>query len=218
MIHHVTAPLSEPAGADDSLGEAVGRAQLGDSAAFTALYREVQPRLLRYLTGLVAADAEDVASEAWLQISRDLRTFSGTGDEFRGWCASIARHRALDHLRAARRRPSRAGGDDAAHLATLVAQVDVEGGVVDAEATRLALQLIATLPRDQAEAVLLRVVMDLDVAGTARVLGKREGSVRTLSHRGLRRLAQQLSSPTPTPAYDWMGEFQHTFAPGSNAQ
>src|SRR5664279_4613656 len=80
MIHHVTAPLSEPAGADDSLGEAVGRAQLGDSAAFSVLYREVQPRLLRYLTGLVSADAEDVASEAWLQISRDLRTFTGTGD------------------------------------------------------------------------------------------------------------------------------------------
>ena len=62
MIHHVTAPLSEPAGADDSLGEAVGRAQLGDSAAFTVLYREVQPRLLRYLTGLVSAEGRKLSS------------------------------------------------------------------------------------------------------------------------------------------------------------
>ncbi len=214
MLQHMTMPAP-----DDPLAAAVVLAQAGDSAAFTEAYRAVQPRLLRFLVGLVGADAEDVASETWLHITRDLGSFSGTGDEFRGWCATIARHRALDHLRAARRRPARTGADETAHLLGLVAAVDVEQGIVDAEATQTALRIIAMLHRDQAEVVLLRVVMDLDVAATAKVLGKREGAVRTLSHRGLRRLAELLTAtPIQAPAYDWMGEFRHVVASDRNAR
>ncbi|MEU5832036.1 RNA polymerase sigma factor, partial [Micromonospora tulbaghiae] len=86
------------------LNEAVAGAQAGDEEAFRFLYRSLQPALLRYLTALVGADAEDVASEAWLQISRDLPSF--TGGEFRAWVVTIARNRAMDHLRRQRRRPS----------------------------------------------------------------------------------------------------------------
>ncbi len=56
----------------------VRAAQNGDEDAFRQLYRLQQPALLRYLRVLVGEDAEDVASEAWLQIARDLRGFSGT--------------------------------------------------------------------------------------------------------------------------------------------
>jgi len=55
--------------------------------------------------------------------------------------------------------------------------------------TRWALDVISTLPPDQAEAVMLRVVAGLDVAQTAQVLGKRPGAVRVAAMRGLRRLA-----------------------------
>ena len=92
-----------PGGAD--LAGAVGRAQDGDPEAFRALYRDTQPRLLRYLHTLVGDDAEDIASETWLQVTRDLAGFSGDYDGFRGWVATIARHRALDHLRYHARRP-----------------------------------------------------------------------------------------------------------------
>jgi RNA polymerase sigma-70 factor (ECF subfamily) len=54
--------------------------------------------------------------------------------------------------------------------------------------------LIATLPPDQAEVVMLRVVAGLDVTEVARILGKRPGTVRVLAHRGLRRLAQRLAA------------------------
>jgi RNA polymerase sigma-70 factor (ECF subfamily) len=69
---------------------------------------------------------------------------------------------------------------------------DPAGLTEEALATRAAIELIATLPPDQAEVVLLRVVLNLDVATTARVLGKRAGAVRTAAHRGLRRLSEQL--------------------------
>jgi RNA polymerase sigma-70 factor, ECF subfamily len=169
---------------------AVQEARRGDAEAFRSLYRAVQPGLLRYLRALVGDDAEDVASEAWLQIARDLGSFAGDFDGFRGWAATIGRHRAMDHLRRERRRP--AAGIPVEQLVDLPAGDDTAGQALDALATESAIALISTLPRDQAEAVLLRVVMSLDADAAGRVLGKRAGAVRTAAYRGLRRLAEQL--------------------------
>ncbi|WP_236795579.1 RNA polymerase sigma factor [Amycolatopsis sp. GM8] len=168
-------------------------ARAGDEDAFRVLYRHVQPGLLRYLRVLVGEDAEDVASEAWLQIARDLGGFRGELDGFRGWAATIARHRALDLVRQRRRRPVTTGDDE--HLAAVPAGKDTAGSAMEAIGTDAALALIAKLPRDQAEAVLLRVVMGLDAARAAKVLGKRPGAVRTAAYRGLRTLAEYLEHP-----------------------
>jgi len=169
----------------------VGAAQRGDEHAFRLLYREVQPRLLRYLRTLVAGDAEDVAADAWLEIARGLTGFRGDLDAFRGWAATIARHRAVDHLRRLRRRPS--FDVPIEELTELAAADDTARGALDAMSTDTAIALIATLPRDQAEAVMLRVVLGLDAEAAGKVLGKRPGAVRTAAHRGLRRLAEHLS-------------------------
>jgi RNA polymerase sigma-70 factor, ECF subfamily len=100
MIHAEPRPRQQGPGPG-----APGPARAGDELAFRALYRDTHPRVLRYLQAVVGADAEDVASETWLQVARDLPGFSADGDGFRGWVATIARHRAADHLRRARRRP-----------------------------------------------------------------------------------------------------------------
>jgi RNA polymerase sigma-70 factor, ECF subfamily len=178
---------------EPDLGAALAGAQRGEPAAFRALYRDTQPRLLRYLHALVGDDAEDIASETWLQITRDLHTFHGTPDGFRGWAATIARHRALDHLRARTRRPPPIPVP-AEDLAGLAAADDTAARALDALATRNAIALIATLPPDQAEAVLLRAVVGLDATTAARVLGKRPGALRTAAYRGLRTLARHLES------------------------
>ncbi len=173
------------------LESAVSAAQGGDETAFRVVYRAVQPQLLHYVRSLVGSgDAEDVASEAWLQIARDLPNFRGGGAEIRGWAARIARNRALDHIRARARRPVSGAGVD--ELVLMPDRADTAGEALDAVATDRALAAIAALPREQAEAVLLRVVMGLDSTSAARVLGKRAGSVRMATHRGLRRLAELL--------------------------
>ncbi|GAB2966085.1 DNA-directed RNA polymerase sigma-70 factor [Amycolatopsis acidiphila] len=182
-------PLRREPGEPD-LRAALAAAQHGDEDAFRSLYRSLQPGLLRYLRVLVGDDAEDVASEAWLQIAKGIRAFRGDADGFRGWTATIARNRAMDHLRRRRRAPVAEGATE--ELARLRAPDDTAGSAVDALTTGAALALIARLPRDQAEAVLLRVVVGLDAAGAARVLGKRPGAVRMAAHRGLRKLAEQL--------------------------
>jgi len=176
--------------------EVVRAAVEGDEAAFMWLYREVQPGLLRYLRGLVGEDAEDVASEAWLQIARDLRSYRGDGSGFKAWAATIARNRAFDHLRHSRRRPSVATPIEA--LEGIAGLDDTEGRAMEAIEMRAVIDWIAALPRDQAEAILLRVVMGMDAESAGNVVGKRAGAVRMAAHRGLRRLAEDLEHDPAT--------------------
>lgn len=178
---------------DGELGAAVARAQEGDDGAFAVAYRIVQPGLLGYLRGLVGDEAEDVASDAWLEIARDLGRFRGDGAGFRGWTATIARHRALDHLRRQRVRPRPAALEQ--DVLELPGPHSTHDQALESLSTEYALGLVRGLPRDQAEAVLLRVVVGLDGPAAARVLGKRPGAVRTAAYRGLKRLARELGVP-----------------------
>ncbi|MET9439980.1 RNA polymerase sigma factor [Streptomyces sp. NPDC006610] len=177
---------------DGELGAAVARAQDGDEAAFAVAYRIVQPGLLGYLRGIVGDEAEDVASDAWLEIARDLGRFKGDGAGFRGWTATIARHRALDHLRRQRVRPRATALEQ--DMLELPGAHSTHEQALETLSTEHALSLVRGLPRDQAEAVLLRVVVGLDGPSAARVLGKRPGAVRTAAHRGLKQLARRLAS------------------------
>jgi RNA polymerase sigma-70 factor (ECF subfamily) len=180
-------------GDDAELTAAVLAAQDGNEEAFRTVYRAVHPRLMGYLRTLVGdPDAEDVASEAWLHIARDLDHFTGDADRFRGWAARIARNRALDHLRMRGRRPA-IGGDET-ELTGRPSLSDTADEAMEALATGRAMALIAQLPRDQAEAVILRVVVGLDAKAAATTLGKRPGAVRTAAYRGLKRLAELLGT------------------------
>jgi RNA polymerase sigma-70 factor (ECF subfamily) len=69
---------------------------------------------------------------------------------------------------------------------------DTAGAALERLHTAQAVALVATLPREQAEAVMLRAVVGLDAVTAAQVLGKRPTAVRVASHRGLRRLAAAL--------------------------
>lgn len=180
---------------DGDLGAAVRAAQAGDERAFRAVYIQVHPSLLRYVRVLVGEDAEDVTSEAWLQVVRDLHKFRGDGPDFRAWAATVARHRAVDHARYTRRRPAYPSANE--DLPEPQIDADAADLALDTISTAQAVALIATLPIDQAEAVMLRAVVGLDAVAAAKVLGKRPGAVRMAAHRGLRRLAEHLRAESP---------------------
>lgn len=185
----------EPSVMADDLSSAVQAARHGNEQAFRSLYRAIQPGLLRYLQALVGADAEDVASETWLHVVRDLHTFKGDWAGFRRWTVTIGRHRALDHLRHHQRRPAFATPVEM--FTELPNGHDTEAQAIQTLSTDEALAMIATLPQEQAEAVLLRVVVGLDAQSAAKVLGKRAGAVRTAAYRGLRRLTETLQEAGP---------------------
>ncbi len=170
------------------LHDAVEQAQQGDERAFRTVYQTLHPRLLAYARALVGAtEAEDVLSDSWLQIARDLHKFRGDGAGFHGWCSRIVRNRALDHIRWHKRRPE--APDDLSAILERPAPDDTSEQALDTLGTERAMALVAQLPQQQAEAVILLAVVGLDAKRAAGILGKRVGAVRTAAHRGIRKLS-----------------------------
>ncbi len=172
--------------------ERLAAAKAGDEAAFVQLFRAVQPTLLRYLSTLGGPLAEDAAAETWLSVVRGLAKFNGDEAGWRSWVFTIGHARLRDAQRRAGRDP--VPMDAAARLESRPDPEDVPARVEEIVTTEAALALVARLPRTEAAAVLLRHVAGFDVPTTARVLGKKAGTVRVAAHRGLARLAEMLET------------------------
>jgi RNA polymerase sigma-70 factor, ECF subfamily len=164
----------------------------GDESAFARLWRDAHPLLLRYLRVAAGDGAEDVASEVWLEVARKLARFRGGERDFRAWLFTTARRRATDRRRYHARHPVLLTGE----IPDLdrVAPDDTATAALDDMSAQAAMALIATLPRDQAEVLVLRVVVGLDADQVARIVGKRPGTVRVAAHRALRALGVRLAA------------------------
>lgn len=154
-----------------------------------ALYRELQPALLRHLRSSHPEQAEDIAADVWAEVAFLLPRFVGGDAAFRGWVFTLARRRLIDSYRRAGRRrtePLALEGD-------ALSSDRPEDEVVDRMSIeRTAARLHDLLPADQAEVLLLRVVGGLSVDEVALIMGKQPVNVRVLQHRALRRLASRL--------------------------
>ncbi len=172
-------------------------AQDGDEAAFTTLFRDVQPALLRYLRVLAPEAAEDVASETWLRVVNGLTRFSGDEDSFRAWLFTIARRQMIDWQRSRTRHRTVPLADSEAQIRHAEAELlqaapDAADLALERISTDSAMALVAALPAEQAEIIVLRVVAGLDTLDVSRIVGKTPGAVRVAAHRGLRHLAARL--------------------------
>jgi RNA polymerase sigma-70 factor, ECF subfamily len=166
-------------------------ARRGDGGALAELYRALYPRIVRYLRAVEPAEAEDLASDTWLDVAHGLERFRGDEAGLRAFAFTIAQRRLLDlRRRRSRRRtePREPGG-----LIQVGPTGDVEEEALSSLGTGWAINLItSSLTSEQADVVLLRVIGDLDVEAVANIVGRRPGTVRVLHHRALRRLARIL--------------------------
>lgn len=171
--------------------EVLSAARNGDEACFVKLFHATQPALLRYLRTLGGPLADDAAGDTWVSVVRGLDRFEGDEDGWRAWVFTIGHARLRDAQRRAIRTPVPTEVD--ASDDRLEQVQDVADEVEQIYSNEAALEVIRRLPRDQAAVILLRHVAGLDVAETARVLGKRPGTVRVTAHRALRRLSQLMA-------------------------
>jgi RNA polymerase sigma-70 factor, ECF subfamily len=180
---------------ETTFGGVLAAARLGEEWAVAAVWRDVHPRLLRYLQVAVpSGGAEDVASDVWLEVAAGLGRFAGDRDAFLRWTFTICRRRVID----AGRRASRRRTDPVAPAVLAGSSAQGDGGLEARLALDAALAYLSRLPRDQAEVILLRIVVGLDADGVGEILGKRPGTVRVLQHRGLERLAAMLAEERVT--------------------
>jgi RNA polymerase sigma-70 factor (ECF subfamily) len=170
---------------------ALAAARLGQEWAVALLWRDLHPRILRYLRVAVGdSDAEDVASDVWLEVARGLGRFDGDESAFRAWVFTIARRRVIAAGRTVQRRRTDPMSPQQFDRAPADRPDELEARL----ALDAALRRVARLPADQAEVVALRVLAGLSAEQVAEIVGKRAGAVRVLQHRGLRCLADELSA------------------------
>lgn len=180
---------------DDRFPALLAAAKAGDSAAVEALFHDLQPRLLRYLRGMEPKAADDIAAEVWVAIARGIGGFEGDAGAWRAWVFTIARRRLADHRRSAGRRRSDPVAD-VPEVEASIAASDPAALALDRASAQEAVDLIVgTLPPDQAEVVLLRVLAGLDVAEVAALTGRTANWVRVAQHRAFQRLAAALGGP-----------------------
>jgi len=166
-------------------------AQGGDEAAFSVLWRDANPALLRYLRVVIPEHAEDVAAETWIQVLRGLANFTGDEGAWRAWLFTNARRRVLDQVRHRNRHPAEPLDD--INAGEMPRSADAAQLALDNIATEGAIALVSRLPEQQAEVIMLRVVAGLETEVVAEMLGRSPGAVRVAAHRGLKKLATLLS-------------------------
>lgn len=184
---------------DDSFASVLAAARSGDTWAAELLFVDLQPRLLRFFRATEPRAADDLAGDVWLGTARGLASFEGDLAGFRSWVFTIARRRLADHRRTAGRR-----GTDPVDPHEMFRERPDEARrapdslVIDRADAQQAIDLItSSLPEEQAELLLLRVVAGLDVAHVAEVLDRTANWVRVTQHRALRRLAEILREDSP---------------------
>ncbi len=176
-----------------SFPDVLAAAKRGEEWAAEQLYVDLQPRMLRFLRGLEPGAADDLAGEVWLALARGMSGFTGDLAGMRAWVFTIARRRAADYRRSAGRHP--AAPTEAEFFNGLVGPGDTAHDVIESLSGQDAVDLMmATLPDEHAEVLMLRVLGELDVLHVAQVMGRSPNWVRVTQHRALRRLAAVLDN------------------------
>jgi RNA polymerase sigma-70 factor (ECF subfamily) len=174
--------------------DVIERARGGSRVALGELWRVYQPQLLRFLRATGAPAADDIASEVWLDVGRSLHRFQGDGRALQRWLFTIARRRNVDEARRrARRKESSIPIDEHRQLAS------TDDPSIEVDPLDGAIALVAALPTQMAEAVMLRIVHDLAVEDVAAIMEISEGNVRVLTHRGLTKLRAQMRRERSAP-------------------
>ncbi|GAC1701541.1 MAG: sigma-70 family RNA polymerase sigma factor [Candidatus Limnocylindrales bacterium] len=166
-------------------------ARAGDVAAFEALARAEEGAIYGHVARILGPgpDAEDVVQDALLSAWRSIGSFnSSSGTSFRAWLFRIARNRAIDVIRARRRKgevplepdPDEGGSDWAEPVA---GGPDLLTLAADREAFAAVEQALAGIPPEQRDALLLRDVEGFSYDEIALITASAAGTVRSRIHR-----------------------------------
>jgi RNA polymerase sigma-70 factor (ECF subfamily) len=171
----------------------VQAAQAGDGDAFGKLYDRHVDSVFRFILYRIhdRALAEDFTSETFLRALRSISTLNYQGRDIGAWFMTIARNIVFDHTKSARFR-----------LEMTTEEIpegnQTEPGPELAVLTKLTnerlIQAVDTLGDEQKECIVLRFMQGLSVAETAAIMNKKDGAIKTLQHRALKRLSRALGT------------------------
>lgn len=169
---------------------AVARAKEGDRDAIRFLYVVYCHNIYGYVRSIVLDDheAEDVTQQVFAKLMQAIVKYDDRGIPFFAWLLRLARNVAIDHLRVNRPTPTET-----------VIDPETSSGV-DLDRAEIVRCALATLPDEQRQVVILRHVVGLTPGEIADRLGRTEGSIHGLHHRGRRALREELERSDTTPS------------------
>ena len=175
-------PRRDPLSVDSAFAPVLASAQRGTGTSFEELYRWLAPAVAGYFRAQGERDAEDLTSEVFLGVFRNLASFSGSRAEFRTWVFSVAHRRLIDQRRRTSRRPVTVVADGG-HPSR--ADTDVAEQALARLSSERVVRLCAVLAPAQRDVLLLRLLFDLTIEQVAVLVGNSVGGTKALQRRGL---------------------------------
>jgi len=173
--------------------ELVERAK-NDTEAFGELYDQYYSKILGYVLRRTASIeiAQDVTSDAFFKALKNLGQFRWRGVPFSSWLYRIATHEIANYFRKSKHRQSCL---EEVSNSISISNPSAETELLEAEAELkrredflILHENISKLSVKYQEVITLRFFENKQVKEIGEILGKREGTVKSLLHRGLEKL------------------------------
>ncbi len=169
---------------------AVARLKEGDRSALHFLYVRFADDVCGFVNSIVrdSHEAEDITQNVFAKLPKAIGRYEQREVPFGAWILRVARNAALDHLRARRQIPFEQ-----------VRTSDEGHDQVGFERSQSLREALSRLPADQREVLVLRHIAGLSPGEIAERLGKSEGSIHGLHHRGRSALQDALRELDAAP-------------------
>ena len=173
-----------------------------DPQAFGDLFDRYYPVIFAYVLRRVGKwnDAQDITSEVFLKALKGLWRFRWQGIAFSAWLYRIATNEVGIYFRRAGRAPvslnqliEQSGFEPASRDDLVAEKLEAERQFERHRDFLIARSKIASLPLKYQHVITLRFFEQKSVKEIAEILGKKEGTVRSLLSRGLQRLRKHVN-------------------------
>lgn len=161
-------------------------AQEGSDWAWEILVRNYGPNLKRFFSTRGVPDPDALVGEVFVDMARNLGTFSGDDSALRSWVFVIAYRRLSDERRRASRRLTETPKAEVPESRDVAPSAEDEA--IDAMGEATAQRMLDSLTDSQRDAVSLRVIGGLTLNETAAIMGKPVGAVKGLQRRAIAKL------------------------------
>ena len=188
--------MLEQTTADDRHAQLLRRVAAGEVQAMSDLYDEISTPLFSVAFRILgdAAEAEEVIQDAFVQVWEKASSFDPVLGSAFHWALSIARHRAIDRLRSRQRRARLVEQVEAASAALPPSVSAPDAGLVVSEDAVAVRSVLATLPKDQRQAIELAFFSGLSHPEIVETLHEPLGTVKARIRRGLLKLRDGLQN------------------------
>jgi RNA polymerase sigma-70 factor (ECF subfamily) len=180
----------------DLVYRAVARLKEGDKSALHFLFVRYSDDVCGYVRSIVkdSHEAEDITQNVFAKLVTAIRRYEQREVPFAAWILRVARNAALDHMRARRQIPFEE-----------VRTTDEGYEQVGFDRSQSLREALGRLPEDQREVLVLRHIAGLSPTEIAERLGKTEGAIHGLHHRGRGALQSALRELDAAPVIASVG-------------